>query len=249
MINDFEAVGKHCSAAGEERLKNSVGMDPFHLSRARCRIEGDHTRCLSAGKERPNCHGSPSPGSYEMGPQGGERVAVVASHDGFDLGMLESHGYNEVTMCPVPERTPYGSGGAEDVGAMTVAEIMVKPVVTAEPGMSVGAARRLSRRERVRHLPVLDGERLLVGIVSDRDLRVARSDATPVKEIMTKPVFVLSPGTPVRQAARLFRERRFGAMPVLAGRELAGIVSVVDILRALDEEDENRCSVLEEGER
>jgi acetoin utilization protein AcuB len=119
---------------------------------------------------------------------------------------------------------------------MTVAEIMVKPVVTAEPGMSVGAARRLSRRERVRHLPVLDGERLLVGIVSDRDLRGARSDAIPVREIMTRPVFVLSPDTPIRQAARLFRERRFGAMPVLAGRELVGIVSVVDILRALDEQ-------------
>jgi hypothetical protein len=35
-----------------------------------------------------------------MRPQDGERIAVVTSHDGLDLGMLERHGYNEVTMYP-----------------------------------------------------------------------------------------------------------------------------------------------------
>lgn len=118
--------------------------------------------------------------------------------------------------------------------ATTVANIMVKPVVTATPNTSVGDARRLLEKSRVRHLPVLEGG-LLVGIVSDRDLRSARTDTVPIREIMTRTVFVLSPDTSVRQAARLFRERRFGAMPVLDGRELVGIVSVVDVLRVLGE--------------
>jgi CBS domain-containing protein len=52
---------------------------------------------------------------------------------------------------------------------------------------------------------------------------------------MRRPVFVLSPDTSLRRAARLFRERRFGAMPVLEGRELVGIVSVVDVLKVLGE--------------
>ena len=116
---------------------------------------------------------------------------------------------------------------------MTVAEIMVKSVVTAAPDTPVGVARRLLRQARIRHLPVLDGG-LLVGIVSDRDLGRALSEAVPLKEIMTRTVFVLSPRTSLRRAARLFRERRFGAMPVLEGRELVGIVSVVDVLRVLD---------------
>lgn len=119
--------------------------------------------------------------------------------------------------------------------ATTVANIMVKPVVTATPNTSVGDARRLLEKSRVRHLPVLEGG-LLVGIVSDRDLRSARTDTVPIREIMTRTVFVLSPDTSVRQAARLFRERRFGAMPVLDGRELVGIVSVVDVLRVLGEQ-------------
>jgi acetoin utilization protein AcuB len=118
---------------------------------------------------------------------------------------------------------------------MTVGDIMVKPVVTATPNASVAEARRLLEKARVRHLPVLDGG-LLVGIVSDRDLRSARDEAVPLREIMTRTVFVLTPDTSIRRAARLFRERRFGAMPVLEGREVVGIVSVLDVLRILGEQ-------------
>ena len=111
---------------------------------------------------------------------------------------------------------------------------MVKSVVTATPNTLVDEARRLLKQARARHLPVLDG-RLLVGIVSDRDLRSAPSEAVPLREVMRRPVFVLSPDTSLRRAARLLRERRFGAMPVLEGRELVGIVSVVDVLKVLGE--------------
>lgn|SRR5574337_1112846 len=117
---------------------------------------------------------------------------------------------------------------------MTVAEIMAKPVVTASPDTPVRVARRLLHAARIRHLPVVEGS-LLVGIVSDRDLQGATDDALPLEEIMTRTVFVLSPDTSIRRAARLFRERRFGAMPVLDGRELVGVVSVVDVLRVLGE--------------
>ena len=120
-----------------------------------------------------------------------------------------------------------------DEPEMTVAEIMMKAVVTASPATSVTSARRLLRQARIRHLPVVDGG-LLVGIVSDRDLRDAPDETVRLGEIMTRTVFVLSPDTSIRRAARLFRERRFGAMPVLEGRELVGIVSVVDVLRVLD---------------
>ena len=116
----------------------------------------------------------------------------------------------------------------------TVADIMVTPVVTATPGTLVGEARRLLKRARVRHLPVVEGP-LLVGIVSDRDLRSTPNEAVPLREVMRRPVFVLAPDTSLRRAARLLRERRFGAMPVLDGRELVGIVSVVDVLKFLGE--------------
>ena len=112
----------------------------------------------------------------------------------------------------------------------TVAEIMSKPVVMATPDTTVGEARRMLREAWIRHLPVLDGE-LLVGIVSERDLDRAAGDALPLAEIMTRLVFVLSPATPIRRAARILAERRMGALPVLDGRKLAGMVSVVDVMR------------------
>lgn len=116
----------------------------------------------------------------------------------------------------------------------TVADIMRKPVETATPTTTVSEARRLLRNGWIRHLPVLDGE-LLVGMVSDRNLREAPGDSLPLREIMTRPVFILSPATPLKRAARLFRDRRFGAAPVLDGRRLIGIVSIVDIVGALAE--------------
>lgn len=115
----------------------------------------------------------------------------------------------------------------------TVADIMVKPVLTATPDVSVADARRILMNSWIRHLPILEDE-LLVGIVSDRDLRVVRDDSTPLRAIMRSPVFILSPATPLKVVVRLLRDRRFGAVPVLDGRRLVGIVSVVDVLRHLN---------------
>src|SRR6266542_2913457 len=110
--------------------------------------------------------------------------------------------------------------------APTVADIMMKPVLTATPDTTVAEACRILMDSWIRHLPILEDE-LLVGIVSDRDLRAVRDHATPLSAIMRSPVFVLSPCTPLKQAVRLLRDRRFGAVPVLDGRRLVGITSVL----------------------
>jgi acetoin utilization protein AcuB len=117
--------------------------------------------------------------------------------------------------------------------ATTVADIMTKPVLTATPETTVAEAHRILMDSWIRHLPILEDE-LLVGIVSDRDLVSAPDDSTPLRAIMRSPVFVLSPATPLKLAVRLLRDRRFGAVPVLDGRRLVGIVSVVDVLRQLN---------------
>jgi acetoin utilization protein AcuB len=123
---------------------------------------------------------------------------------------------------------------SRDPGTLPVAEVMARPVVTATPLTPVSEARQLMRAARVRHLPVLEGE-LLVGIVSDRDLRQTSDATVAVGAIMARPVFVLAPDTSLRTAARIFLQRRFGAMPVLDGRNLVGMVSVVDLLSVLGE--------------
>ena len=106
---------------------------------------------------------------------------------------------------------------------------MVSAAATAGLGTSVGEAHRLLREHGMSHLPILDGD-LLVGIVSVRDLLRAESDACPVRDVMARTIYVLSPDTLVSRAARIFRERRLPVLPVLDGRKLAGLVRAVDVL-------------------
>ena len=67
---------------------------------------------------------------------------------------------------------------------------------------------------KIRHLPVLDGGRRLVGIVTDRDLRQV----------------IL-----VRDAARLMHQRKIGALPVVKNGRLVGILTETDVLRTFAE--------------
>ena len=107
-------------------------------------------------------------------------------------------------------------------------------------------------QHRVNQLPVLvDGR--LVGIVTDRDLRDAypsvfessqhrslhRSDGTaqldhiPVEAVMTPHVVTLCPSDTLIEAARLMRRERIGAVPVVDGERVVGIITRSDLLDAL----------------
>lgn len=130
---------------------------------------------------------------------------------------------------------------------MRVSERMRREVVTVEPHVPLQEASDLMTRHGIRHLPVVKDGRL-VGIVTDRDLRRAwPSNATsleirevyhrlataPVQEAMTSGVLTVSPRTPLAEAARLMRDRRIGALPVLDGSELVGILTESDLVETL----------------
>ncbi len=130
---------------------------------------------------------------------------------------------------------------------MLVKRYMRTKLVTVGPEEGANAALYLMKKSAIRHLLVTAGKKLL-GIVSDRDFRLVRpSPATSlsiyeihyllekqkVKEIMTKKVVTVEPETPIAEAARLLLNRRIGALPVLKGGELVGIISETDMLQAL----------------
>jgi acetoin utilization protein AcuB len=127
---------------------------------------------------------------------------------------------------------------------MLVSGRMTREVVTASPATSLADGLALMHERRIRHLPVLEGGRL-VGIVSDRDLRGAAPPvgALPeeerlrflrerrIAEIMKREVVTVEPGTPVEEAARVMASRRIGALPVLEGDDVVGILTASDLLR------------------
>ena len=132
---------------------------------------------------------------------------------------------------------------------MKVSRYMTQKLITATPAMSVKQAFLLMRTHRVRHIPVVEGEKL-VGIISDRDLRRPRwaeelddwtayyqvDENHTVADIMTRSPETLRASDDVRKAVAIFRDRRYGALPVLnKDGELVGILSAQDLLGALDE--------------
>lgn len=131
-----------------------------------------------------------------------------------------------------------------------VRRFMRQRVVTIGEATSVREATNLMRERGIRHLPVLDARQRLVGIVTDRDLRqvvldlaterVATADAErlgdlPVREVMTWGVVTVTPATDLRQAARVMREQRLGALPVVdAAMHVVGIITERDLITALE---------------
>ena len=126
---------------------------------------------------------------------------------------------------------------------LLVGDSMTREVVTLAPDDTAKAALALCRERRIRHLPVLEGGRL-VGIVSDRDLRSAapplggagRATALAqirVGDVMADEVVTVLPSDPIEQAANTMRERRIGCLPVVEDDDLVGIITASDVMETL----------------
>jgi acetoin utilization protein AcuB len=132
---------------------------------------------------------------------------------------------------------------------MFVSRSMTRRVITVGPETTIFEIEELMTQNRIRHVPVVEDDGKLVGIVSDRDLRSAlpfryfREGVSPeektklqelrAKDIMTRKVLTISPGYTIQDALLMIQNAKVGALPVVddEGR-LKGILSVRDLLRA-----------------
>lgn len=87
-----------------------------------------------------------------------------------------------------------------------------------------------------RHVPVVDAEGRLVGIVTDRDLREHKGywSTTKVSAAISEPAIALGPDDPIESAAQILLERKIGGLPVIDGeRRVIGILTTSDLLRGV----------------
>lgn len=118
----------------------------------------------------------------------------------------------------------------------TAMDIMTTNVTSIRPTATLREALKTLDELDVRHLPVVDERRELVGMLSDRDLlQVRRSEEAlrqPVSEVMSGDVLAVTPASEVTEIIDLMTEHRIGAVPVVDNdSHLAGLVSYVDVLR------------------
>lgn len=132
--------------------------------------------------------------------------------------------------------------------AKVVGDIMTRELTTLAHDTTLLDAVLLMRSSGFRHVPVVNGDKL-VGLLSDRDVQRASPsifgkmtpeeynrifETTPVEKVMAREPVTVSPSTPVTEVVKMMHERKFGSVPVVEGEnKLVGIVTTTDLLSML----------------
>lgn len=129
---------------------------------------------------------------------------------------------------------------------LRVRDLMTEKVLSVHPGESVDKIYDAMTERSIRHIAVIDDEGDLVGVVSHRDLLrhslIERSDLplfvqkallkrTRVEEVMTSEVETAEPDQPIKEAAQVMFENKFGCLPVVEGWRVVGILTESDFVK------------------
>ncbi len=120
----------------------------------------------------------------------------------------------------------------------TLQKYMVTAPHTIGADQSLEKAEKMMSELRIRHLPVLDGGKL-VGVLSDRDIKLVESfrdvdpAATKVDEAYTPDPFIVSPGSSLRDVCDEMVARKYGCALVCDNHKLVGIFTWIDALKAM----------------
>ncbi len=132
---------------------------------------------------------------------------------------------------------------------MYISEYMTSDPITISSATLLPEARQILNEYQIRHLPVIDRERRLIGIITDRDLRsaypssvtpksnalltYAQVEKTSVEDIMTTSCSTLSPDASLDDALIIFDRDKVGGIPVVSEEEVVlGIFSLLDLTAA-----------------
>lgn len=154
---------------------------------------------------------------------------------------------------------------------LTIRDVMSPSVVTIKPETPLKEVARLLIDRRISGVPVVDGEGLVLGVVSEADLLVKEQGADAIRhrrlsrllgestesrtqtvklgavtaaEAMTSPAVTIASGRPIHEAAAIMTARHVNRLPVIDDGRLVGIVSRADLVRAYVRSDDELAATI-----
>ncbi|GET46087.1 CBS domain-containing protein [Capnocytophaga felis] len=131
-----------------------------------------------------------------------------------------------------------------------ISQIMSRKLITLTPTQSLYDAERLFKKHKIRHIPVVENDRI-VGIVSYSDLlRISFADMTDnedevtsvvydmytIPQIMAKTPLTVNSDATIKEVAEILSKQSFHSIPVLENDKLVGIVTTTDLINYLLEQ-------------
>ncbi len=133
---------------------------------------------------------------------------------------------------------------------LLVRDLMTADVIAVFPNDTLATLRELMVERDVRHMPAVNDDGDLVGLVSERDLLrhslIQQADVPDfvedtilerleVRELMNTGVESADPDQDIREAAQIMLENKYGCLPVVEGQRLVGILTEADFVRLFAE--------------
>ena len=147
-------------------------------------------------------------------------------------------GLRKIRKKSAPRSARKGTKKPARRGVPLISQFMTASVHTIGRDQSLARAHQVMNEHRIRHLPVLDGGKL-VGLLSQRDLYFVESldptrpERIRVDEAMTQDVSAAAPDTPLAEVVRTMVKKKHGCTVVTKGSSAVGLFSAIDALEAL----------------
>ncbi len=124
---------------------------------------------------------------------------------------------------------------------MIIEDIMIKDVITLQKNATLRQAIDLVKQKKIRHIPIVDDEQRLIGLLCDVDIRSATPSIfhldeykedllKPISDIMITDIYTAHPLDFVEEIAFVFYEQKISCMPVISDNKLVGIITETDLL-------------------
>ena len=120
--------------------------------------------------------------------------------------------------------------------------LMTTDIITISPDATLADARKLMKKHRIRHLPVIEGDQKLIGLLTQTDVLAAtdsslrdidnRMHASEVRvsDVMITKIATIDAKASLRRAALFLESHRIGCLPVVTGERLVGIITDTDFV-------------------